>query len=296
MSSPSKTTLPALGVHPSADQTDERRLARPVRADDRSDLPRRQVEVDVSTARRPPNSRDRLRVESSVMAAMAAISPALSRARRCGKNRTSSDEKDADDQQIGGRVLAGEVDQIGHRQRADERAGDRSRAAEQRPQQRKDGILDRGEGRADIGEEQRVGRAGRRSQRSGKRQREELVAKACRSRASSLDPRSRGSRRARARMASAPGSRSPRRRRGEQQQSEIVAKGRVERSTAAPNRAKWRTASGTVKPSSPRVYVAEIEDQQEEGLGEHHCDDHERHAAGAQRDEPDEERQHRAAR
>ena len=56
----------------------------------------------------------------------------------------------------------GHVHQVEHEQRADEGPQHRAGAAEQHPQQRQDGILDRGEGRTHVGEQQGIGRARRR--------------------------------------------------------------------------------------------------------------------------------------
>ena len=78
-----------------------------------------------------------------------------------GKKSTSSDQRDADDRADRPRCSSlATSTRIVHQQRAEQRPERRRGAAEQHPEQRQDRILDRGEGRADIAEQQRIGGAG----------------------------------------------------------------------------------------------------------------------------------------
>ena len=176
--------LPARRLDPPADQADEGRLARPVRADDGADLARREVEIDIVDRLQPAEG-----------AATARAWRAASRqpwqpffAQR--PDDALREEQDEEDEQRR-RPPADRRRCIRWRCRSGGTSasvptngpGDRSRPADQRPQQRKDRILDRGEGRADIGEEQRVGGAGRCRERAGKRPARRACSGSCRSRA-----------------------------------------------------------------------------------------------------------------
>ncbi len=142
MSLPVEHHRPGAGRDPPAEHADEGGLARAVRPDQRADLAlvagRNRHRA---TACSPPNSLRQPAGGQQRHGSHRQMRLRNSPPMPCGANSVSTDQHDADDQHVGGGEPAGDVDQVEHEQRADERAQHRARAAQQHPEQRQDRVL-----------------------------------------------------------------------------------------------------------------------------------------------------------